>query len=175
MAKEVVGTVLFTEKEIAKRAKEIGKQISEDFEGEDIIVIAALKGAFVWLSELIKNIDLDVTIDFVKASSYGSSTTSTGVVTIKLEPDVNMYNKNVILVEDIIDTGLTLSKLKDKFLERNPKSLKICAMLDKPSRRTTDITADYLGFSIDDLFVVGFGLDYDEKYRNLPYISYLSE
>ncbi len=173
MANETIGTVLFTQEQISKRAKELVKEIEKDFAGEELIVIGTLKGAVLWMSDILKNLTLDTQIDFMIASSYGSSTTSSGFVTIKMDCETNLYNKNVLVVEDIIDTGKTLEFLLAKLRERHPKALKVCTMLDKPSRRTNDYEADYVGFSVEDLFVVGYGLDYDQKYRNLPYISYL--
>lgn len=168
-----IGKILFTKEDIEKRAKELGKQITSDYKGEEVIVIGTLKGSIMWMAELLKNIDLDTQIDFTVASSYGSNTTSSGMVKIKLEPDTNMYNKNILIVEDIVDTGKTLTFLIQKMKERHPKSIKVCTMLDKPSRRINDYRADYIGYKVDDLFVIGFGLDFDQKYRNLPYISYL--
>lgn len=170
-----VGKVLITEEQIRKRAEEIGEQISKDFAGEKVVLLGTLKGSLPWMADVMKNIDLNVEIDFLIASSYGSSTISSGVVKIALEPKENLYNKNVILVEDIIDTGRTLSYLVKKLEERHPKCIKICSMLDKPSRRVADIHGDYVGFEVDDLFVVGYGLDFDQKFRNLPYVSYLEE
>lgn len=173
MANETIGTLLFTQEQISKRAKELVKEIEKDFAGEELIVIGTLKGAVLWMSDILKNLTLDTQIDFMIASSYGSSTKSSGFVTIKMDCETNLYNKNVLVVEDIIDTGKTLEFLLAKLRERHPKALKVCTMLDKPSRRTNDYVADYVGFSVEDLFVVGYGLDYDQKYRNLPYISYL--
>ena len=126
-------------------------------------------------SDVVKNINLDVKLDFIQASSYGSSTISSGVVKVGYEPSENMYNRNVIIMEDIVDTGNTLSYIVKKLEERNPKSVKICTMLDKPSRRVSDIKADYIGFEVENLFIVGYGLDYDQRFRNLPYVSYLTE
>lgn len=173
--KDRIGNVLFTEEQLRNRAKELGEQISKDYEGEEVILLGTLKGSVVWMADIMKSITIDVTIDFIQASSYGSSTTSSGVVKIGYEPSENMYNKNIIIIEDIIDTGNTLFYLNKKLMERGPKSIKICTMLDKPSRRVADIKGDYVGFEVEDLFVVGYGLDYDQKYRNLPYISYLTE
>ena len=170
---ETMGKVLFTEEQIQERAKELGAQISADYAGEELIVLGTLRGAVMWMCDLLKRIDLDTKIDFVSASSYGSATQTSGVVRITRDVDMDLYQKNVLIVEDIVDTGTTLKYLKNYLGERNPKSVKICTMLDKPSRRRNDLTADYIGFEIDDLFVVGYGLDYDQKYRNLPYISYL--
>lgn len=173
--KTSIGNILFTEEQIRERAKEIGAQITEDYAGEQVVVLGTLKGSMPWMAELIKHIELDCILDFIIASSYGSSTISSGVVKFSLEPKENLYNKNVIVVEDIIDTGNTLSYVKKKLEERHPKSIKICSMLNKKARRVADIEGDYIGFEVDDLFVVGYGLDYDQKYRNLPYISYLDE
>lgn len=170
---EVIGKILFTEEEIARRADELGRQITKDYQGKDLIVIGTLKGAVMWMSELIKRIDLDLKIDFVAASSYGSGTTSSGIVKVKKDTDLDLYKKDVLIVEDIIDTGTTLTFLKKYLADRNPNSVKICTMLDKPSRRRQPIEAEYVGFTVEDLFIVGYGLDYDQRYRNLPYISYL--
>ena len=170
---DTIGKILFTEDDIRKRATELGAQITEDYAGEEVILLCTLKGAVVWLADIMKNIKLDTKIDFISASSYGSSTTSSGVVTIKKDINMDIYKKNIIIVEDIVDTGTTLKYLKDYLADRNPKSVKICTLLDKPAGRLADIEADYVGFEVDDLFIVGYGLDYDQKYRNLPYISYL--
>lgn len=168
-----VGKILFTEEQLRARAAEIGKQIAEDYPGEPVYLICTLRGAVVWMADLMKSIKNDMEIDFISASSYGSGTTTSGVVKITKELDGDIYNKNVIIVEDIIDTGTTLKYLKAKLADRNPKSIRICTMLDKPSRRLAEVQADYVGFEIENLFVIGYGLDYDQKYRNLPYISYL--
>lgn len=173
MENNVVGKILFTREQIEKRAEEIGRQIKADYAEEPVYLIGTLRGAVVWMADIMKNVLNDTEIDFVAASSYGSGTTSSGVVKIKKDLDGDIYQKNVIIIEDIIDTGTTLKFLKDHLADRNPKSIRICTLLDKPSRRTVDIEADYVGFQIDNLFVIGYGLDYDQKYRNLPYISYL--
>lgn len=170
---DVLGKILYTEEDIRKRAKELGAQITEDYAGEELIVLGTLRGAVMWMCELLKCINLDTKIDFISASSYGSATQTSGVVRITRDVDMDLYKKNVLIVEDIVDTGTTLKYLKNYLGERNPKSVRICTMLDKPSRRRNDLVADYIGFEIDDLFVIGYGLDYDQKYRNLPYISYL--
>ena len=170
---ETIGHVLYTEAELLRRAKEIGKQITKDYDGEEVILLGTLKGSLFWMADVMKNIDLDTKMDFMVASSYGSSTMSSGVVKMSLEPAENLYNKNVIIVEDIIDTGNTLSYIVKKIEQRAPKSVKICTMLDKPSRRTADVKGDYVGFEVEDLFVIGYGLDFDQKYRGLPYISFL--
>lgn len=170
---EKMGKVLFTQEEITKRAKEICKQIDKDYEGEEVLLLGTLKGSIMWMVDIMKYITVDTSIDFITASSYGSSTMSSGVVKITYEPNVNMYNKNVIIIEDIVDTGNTLKYLIEKLQARGPKSIKVCSMLNKEARRKTDFKADYVGFDIDDLFVIGYGLDFDQKYRDLPYISYL--
>ncbi len=169
-----VGTVLFTEEQIRERAAELGKQITEDYKGKQLIVLGMIKGAVLWMAELVKHIDLDLKFDFIAASSYGSSTTSSGVVKVKKDVDMDLYKKDVLIVEDIVDTGTTLAFMQKYLAERGPASVKICSMLDKPSRRTENgARVDYIGFTVDDLFVIGYGLDYDEKFRNLPYVSYL--
>ena len=169
-----VGRILISEEEILRRAREIGQQITKDYKGEEVVVLGTLKGSLLWMSDVVKNINLDVKLDFIQASSYGSSTISSGVVKVGYEPSENMYNRNVIIMEDIVDTGNTLSYIVKKLEERNPKSVKICTMLDKPSRRVSDIKADYIGFEVENLFIVGYGLDYDQRFRNLPYVSYLT-
>ena len=173
MTQETIGKILYTEDEIRERAAELGEQITRDYMGEELIILGTLKGAVMWMCDLIKNIGLDTKIDFISASSYGSGTTSSGVVRVNKDVDFDLYKKNVLIVEDIIDTGFTLNYLKKYFSDRRPKSVRICTMLDKPSRRRVDLTADYIGFVVDDLFIIGYGLDFDQRYRNLPYISYL--
>jgi len=171
-----IGKILYTKKDIRDMAERLGKQITKDYEGKELVVIGMLKGAFLWMAELIQHIDLDLKVDFVAASSYGSGTTSSGVVKIKQDISVNIYKKDILLVEDIVDTGTTLAYMQQYLQERSPASVKICTMLDKPSRRTEKgAHPDYIGETVDDLFIIGYGLDYDERYRNLPYISYLDE
>ena len=165
--------VLISREDIEAKAAEIGAQIVKDYEGEPVYLICTLRGAIMWMSELMKNINCDAEIDFIQASSYGSSQTSSGVVKIKKDLEGEIYNKNVIIVEDIIDTGNTLKLLKEYLQDRNPKRIKICTLLDKPSRREADVKGDYVGFEIENLFVVGFGLDFAQKYRNLPYVGYI--
>jgi hypoxanthine phosphoribosyltransferase len=168
-----VGTVLFTKEQIEARAAEIGAQISADYAGEEVYLVGTLKGAILWMADIMKNITCDTEIDFVVASSYGSGTTTSGVVKIKKDLDGDIYGKNIIIIEDIVDTGTTLKYLKEHLADRNPKSIRVCTLLDKPSRRVAAVEADYVGFVIDNLFVIGYGLDYDQKYRNLPYVGYL--
>lgn len=173
MNNEVKGTVLLTQQQIWDRAVEVGAQITEDFKGEELILLCTLKGGVMWMADMMKTIALDTQIDFIQASSYGSGTVSSGKIKIKKDIELDIEGKNVLIIEDIIDTGNTLKHLKDYLLERNPKCVKICTLLDKPSRRVADVVGDYIGFEVDDLFVIGYGLDFDQKYRNLPYISYL--
>lgn len=171
---EVLGKILFTEEQIANRAKELGRKITEDYkDSEGLIVIGTLKGAVMWMSELIKHIDLPIKLEFISAHSYGASKISSGIVKVDKDIEQDIYKKDVLIVEDIIDTGNTISYLKKRFESRNPRSINICTMLDKPSRRTADVKGEYVGFEVEDLFVVGYGLDFDQMYRNLPYISYL--
>ena len=158
-----IGTTLITEEEILKRAREIGREITRDFQGEEVLFVAILKGAVLWLADLIKNVQLDTKIDFMAVSSYGAETKTSGVVRIIKDLDTGIEGKNVIIVEDIIDSGITLNYLKGYLQGRSPKSLKICTLLDKPEGRRTDIKADYIGFEVEDVFIVGYGLDYDQK------------
>lgn len=167
--------VLISEEDILSRVKELGEEITEDYKGKDLVVIGILKGAVIFMSELVKNIKQPVTIDFMAVSSYGKSTISTGEVRINKDLDFSVEGKDLLIVEDIIDTGLTLNYLTDILKKRGASSVKICTLLDKPDRRTVGVEVDYLGFEIPDEFVVGYGLDYAEQYRNLPYIGSLKE
>ncbi|MBP8714493.1 MAG: hypoxanthine phosphoribosyltransferase [Lachnospiraceae bacterium] len=162
---------MISEEKVNARICELGAQISKDYAGEKVHLICILKGASFFACELAKRITIPVTIDFMSVSSYGGSTTSTGVVKIVKDLDEPIADENVIVVEDIVDTGRTLSYLLDMLKDRGPKSLKLCALLDKPERRVVEIEADYKGFEVPDEFIVGYGLDYDQKYRNLPYIG----
>ncbi len=170
-----VKEVLYSELELAKKVEQIADQITNDYRGEELLVVGILKGANIFMSDLIGKIPLAVSIDFMAVSSYGLSTASSGVVKINKDLDNSIEGKNVLIVEDIIDTGLTLHYLCDNLWSRNPKSLKICTLLDKPERRKVDMKIDYKGFDIPDEFIVGYGIDYAEKYRNLPYIATLKE
>lgn len=170
-----VTDVMLSEDQIKVKVYELAKQIERDFKGEELLVVGILKGASVFVSDLIRCIDLDVNIDFMSVSSYGNSTESSGTVKILKDLDVDIEGKNVLIVEDIIDSGLTLSNLVAALQTRNPKSLKLCTLLDKPERRKVDIKVDYIGFVIEDKFIVGYGIDYAEKYRNLPYIGIVGE
>lgn len=159
--------VLFTRQQIAARVAELGAQISRDFAGEPVTLVGVLKGAAIFLSDLSRNIDLDATFDFISVSSYGNEKQNSGEVKMMKDVDQSMEGKNVILVEDILDTGLTLSYLKKILEAHKPKSLRIAALLDKSARRVQPIHAEYVGFEIPDEFVVGYGMDYAERYRNL--------
>lgn len=164
--------VLLTEQEVDERIAEIGAQISKDYEGKDIHMICILKGGAPFMCELAKRVTTSVSLDFMSVSSYGGNTESSGVVKIVKDLDEPLEGKDVIIVEDIIDSGRTLSHLLEIFKKRNPASIRLCTLLDKPERRVVDdVNVDYVGFRIPDEFVVGYGLDYDQKYRNLPYIG----
>ena len=165
--------VLIDEKEIDKRITELSDAINRDFGDEPLIIIGILKGSFMFLSDLVKKLKMPTEIHFMKASSYGSGTKTTGTVAIKLDVDRDIAGKNVLIVEDIIDSGYTMYEVRNILKERGTKNLKLCSCLSKPSRREIEIDIEYLGFEIPDEFVVGYGLDYDEKYRNLPYIGYI--
>lgn len=170
MAKEIV-EMMISEEKLANRIKELGAQITEDFTGKAVKLICVLKGGVFFACELAKNIKLPVAIDFMAVSSYGNSTSSSGQVRILKDLDDKIDGENVIVVEDIIDSGRTLSYLLDYLKQRNPASLTLCTMLDKPSKREVKVRVDYTGFEIPDEFVVGYGLDYAQRYRNLPYIG----
>lgn len=167
--------VLLSEEEVDKRIKEVGEQISKDYEGQEVHVICVLKGGVFFMCELAKRITVPLSMDFMSVSSYGNEKQSSGIVKIVKDLDEALEGKNVIIVEDIIDSGRTLSYLVEILNKRNPKSLKICTLLDKPERRVTDVKVDYVGFNIPDEFVVGYGLDYAQKYRNLPFIGVVEE
>lgn len=166
--------VLFTEEEIRAKIQEMGELISRDYAGQEILVVGILKGAFVFMADLIRQIDLPLHIDFMDVSSYGASTVTSGEVRIMKDLDDSIEGKHVLIIEDIIDTGLTLNYIKEILAQRYPASLKICCLLDKPSRRKSSIKPDYVGFSIEDHFVVGLGLDYAQRYRNYPVIGILN-
>ena len=165
--------VLLSEEEVNKRISEVAEQITRDYQGKEIHLICILKGGVFFTCELAKRLDLPVTLDFMSVSSYGNDTKSSGVVRIVKDLDEPLAGKDVLIVEDILDTGVTLSNLVPMLKMRNPNSVKICTILDKPSRRKANIQPDYEGFQVPDEFVVGYGLDYDEKYRNLPYVGVL--
>lgn len=163
--------VLLSEEEVDKRIQELGEKISRDYAGGQVHLICVLKGGVFFTCELAKRISVPVSLDFMSVSSYGNDTKSSGVVKIVKDLDESIENKDVLVVEDIIDSGRTLSYLLENLRRRNPRSLKLCTLLDKPERRVTEVKVDYTGFEIPDEFVVGYGLDYSQKYRNLPYIG----
>jgi hypoxanthine phosphoribosyltransferase len=163
--------VLITEEEIRAKLRELGQEITKDYSGKDLLIVGILKGSFVFMGDLIRNIDVPIQVDFMEISSYGYAAESSGAVRILKDLDNNIEGRNVLIVEDIVDTGLTLSYLIDNLRSRKPSSLKICTFLNKPSRRKVSLEVNYNGYNIPDEFVVGYGLDYAEKYRNLPYIA----
>ncbi len=164
-------TVLIDEETIENRIKEIAEQISKDYEGKEVRLICILKGSIFYTAELAKRLRIPSTIDFMSVSSYGAGTVSSGQVNIKKDLDESIEGLDVIVVEDIVDTGNTLSQLIPELKKRNPKSIEITTLLDKPSRREVDIDVQYIGFEVEDKFVVGYGLDYDQNYRDLPFIG----
>ena len=171
--KEVVLRVLLSEDEIREKVRELGGKITADYKNSNLMLVTVLKGAVVFLADLMRQIDVPAEIDFMVVSSYGSGVKSSGVVKIVKDLDVPLAGKDILIVEDILDSGLTLSYIKELLESRGPRSIRIATLLDKPSRRKVDLQADYIGFSVPDEFVIGYGLDYDEKYRNLPYIGIL--
>ncbi len=164
-----ISEILLEEDRISARVAQLGAQISKDYEGKDLVVVGILRGAVIFMADLVRGIEdcVRVSMDFMSVSSYGASTQSNGVVRIAKDLDKDIRDKDVLIVEDIVDTGLTLSYLKRVLLERQPRSLALCSLLDKKERRVVDIAVDYVGFDIPDLFVVGYGLDYAERWRNL--------
>lgn len=175
MMKDDISKIFITEKEIGVRVKEIAAQINQDFAGESLVVVCILRGSCYFFADLTRELDSFVNLEFMSVSSYNNGTSSSGEVRIIKDLSCAIEGKNVIIVEDIIDTGYTLSYLKRILLERRPKCLKICALLDKPSRRKADIEGDYVGFEVPNEFVVGYGLDFNQDYRNLPYIGVLKK
>jgi hypoxanthine phosphoribosyltransferase len=168
-----IETILYTEEQIQAKVKELGEIISKEYEGRNPLVICVLKGAFIFMADFVKRLDIPIEIDFMAISSYGQSTQSSGVVKIIKDLDAPVDGRDVLIVEDIIDSGLTLSYLIDVLERRNALSVSVVTLFDKPARRTVGLEADYKGFVLPDAFVVGYGLDYAEKYRNLPYIGIL--
>lgn len=172
---DAIEKVLLKPEEIQERVRELGRRISQDYLGKEVLLVCVLKGAFVFLADLIRSLDIPVKVDFIACSSYGSSTESSGVVRILKDLDYPVEKKHVLLVEDIVDTGLTLNYILSILRERRPLSLKVCALLDKPERRLASVNIDYLGFQIPNEFVVGYGLDFNGHYRHLPYIGVLKK
>lgn len=167
--------VLLTKEEIQEKVASLGAEISRDYAGKDLLMVGILKGAFVFLSDLIRYITIPVQVDFMAVSSYGTSTHSSGVVRIMKDLEEGVEGRHVLVVEDIVDTGLTLRYLRENLESRNPASVRVCTLLDKPARRKVEVQVDYNGFRIPDRFVVGYGLDYAERFRNLPYIGILDQ
>lgn len=170
---EDVSEILLSPEQLAVKVQELGAAISRDYEGQDLLLIGVLKGAVVFLSDLLRAITIPVAIDFMAVSSYGAATKSSGIVRILKDLDESIEGRHVLVVEDIVDTGLTLQYMLENLASRRPASLKVCALLDKPDRRQVEVPVDYIGFHIPDKFVIGYGLDYADKYRNLPYIGVL--
>ena len=171
MAEYKIGKVIFTQEQIEERASVLGRQISQDYAGKDVILVGILTGCIMWMAQLLKAIEIDISVDFMSVSSYGSATKSSGIVRINKDLTMDIEGRHVLLVEDIIDTGTTLEYLVNFLKGRNPASLKICSMLDKSEGRLIDIGADYVGFQAPYLYLIGYGLDANHKYRNLPYIA----
>ena len=168
-----VEKILFTEEQLRERVAQLGAQITEDYAGKAPVLASVLRGSYIFMADLTRQVKLPITVDFMAVSSYGSGTSSSGQVEIRKDLSDSIEGKDLIIVEDILDSGNTLYYLIDVLRARRPASIRICTLLDKPERRIKPITADYSGFTIPDAFVVGYGLDYDEKYRNLPYIGIL--
>lgn len=173
--REDIERVLLDEGQIQNIVSNLGQRISADYAGKNLLMVSVLKGSVVFMADLMRAIDIPCRIDFMAVSSYGSGVRTSGVVKIVKDLDINLAGYDLLIVEDILDSGVTLSYLKKMLMDRNPASVKICTFLDKPERRRADIVPDYVGASVPDEFVVGYGLDYDEKYRNLPYLGVLKE
>ena len=173
MIHDDIKSVLISEEEIKEMIRNLGDRISEDYKGKEILFVVILKGSLVFAADLMRHITVPVKLDFMQASSYGSGTISSGLINIKKDLDNDAGGKHILIIEDIIDSGNTLAKLKQLLLGRDPASVKICTLLSKPSRREMDVEVEYIGKEIPDEFVVGYGLDFDERYRNLPYVGIL--
>ncbi len=168
-----VKQILYTEEDLRRRIRELGAQIAADYAGRTPMLVSVLRGSYIFMADLTRAIDLDLTVDFMAVSSYGAGTVSSGQVEIKKDLSDSIEDRDLIIVEDILDSGNTLYYLMDVLRARKPASIRICTLMDKPERRVKPITADYVGFTIPDAFIVGYGLDYAEKYRNLPYVGVL--
>ena len=168
-----VQEVLFSEERLASIVKEMGKKISEDYRDKNLLLVSVLKGSVVFMADLMRAIDIPCRVDFMSVSSYGSGVKTSGVVKIVKDLDIPLEGFDVLVVEDILDSGMTLSYILELLRSRNPKSIRLCTLLDKPERRTANVTADYVGAAVPDKFIIGYGLDYDEKYRNLPFVGVL--
>ena len=165
--------IIFSEEQLIKRSKEIGEQITKDFYGEEVLLVGILRGSILFFADVMRNIDLDCKIDFIGVKSYEGTVSKDLKITKDLSEDIE--GKNVILVEDILDTGKTLAYIKKELAKRNPKKISICTLLDKKIEKSEEVKAQYVGFEVDNVFVVGYGLDYSQKYRNLPYIGVIKE
>ena len=170
---EDIERILISEKDIRKAVKKMGKQISKDYDGKNLMLVAVLKGSVIFMADLMRAISIPINIDFMSVSSYGGGTKTSGVVKILKDLDHDLSGKDILIVEDILDSGMTLSYLKSLLEQRNVNSIRIATLLDKPERRVADVKADYFCFTVPDEFVVGYGLDYDQQYRHLPYIGVL--
>ena len=175
MTEHKVGRVIFTQEQIEEKAAELGRQITADYQGKDIILVGILTGCVMWMAQLMKSIEVDTAVDFMSVSSYGAATKSSGIVKIIKDLSIDIEGRHVLVVEDIIDTGTTLDYLIAFLKGRAPASLKICAMLDKSEGHLVDIGADYVGFPAPNLYLIGYGLDANHRYRNLPYIAAIEE
>ena len=175
MRDEAVGEILVQPDDLSRRVRELGKRISEDYAGRELLLVGVLKGAVFFLSDLMRHIDVPCEVDFMAVASYGSSTDSSGVVRILKDLDASIENRHVLIVEDIVDSGLTLQYLLRNLGARDPATIEVCALLTKPARRKVEIEPRYVGFEIPNRFVVGYGLDHAERYRNLPYVAALAD
>ena len=173
--REDIKEVLLDEEKINEKVKELGRKISEDYKGKDLLLVGILKGSVVFMGNLLKYIDVPCSIDFMSVSSYGNNTSTSGVVKVRKDLDTDVKGKDILIVEDIIDSGITLKYLMGHIKERRPNSVEIITMLNKPERRKVDMNVKYTGFTVPDYFLVGYGLDYAEKYRNLPYVGILKD
>ena len=171
--REDLAYTLLTEQQLRQRVTELGKQLERDYGGKNPLMVCILKGSVVFFADLIREMDIPLEVETMTASSYGSATVSSGVINVVSKLDDKILDRDVVLVEDIIDSGRTLAFIKNDMLGKGVRSLKVCSLLDKPSRRVADIKPDYVGFEVPDEFVVGYGLDYDQRYRNLPFIGVL--
>jgi hypoxanthine phosphoribosyltransferase len=175
MADREIGKILVQQDELAHRVRELGAEVSRDYEGRRVLLVGVLKGAFFFLSDLMRHLEIECEVDFMAVASYGSSTDSSGVVRILKDLDTSIEGRDVLIVEDIVDSGLTLSYLLRTLSARNPTSLEVCALLTKPERRKVELPIRYVGFEIPNRFAIGYGLDYGERYRNLPYVAVLTD
>jgi hypoxanthine phosphoribosyltransferase len=172
---DAIGEILVPEDDLNRRVKEIAEQVSEDYQGKDLVLIGVLKGAVFFLSDLMRHLTVPCEVDFMAVASYGSATKSSGVVRILKDLDTVIADRDVLIVEDIVDSGLTLQYLLRNLAGRNPRSLEVCALLIKPERRKVELETRYVGFEIPDRFAIGYGLDHAERYRNLPYVAALKD